>query len=332
MEEQFLFARIHEALDIPTPPGAYERLRSELTKKPVQPRPWPVLQMRTSDMGFRLAAGLAIVAIAVAAAAAVLAIHNASNNVSPAGPRMSIAAYQKMVHDDNSAAAATFSAPCGTGTYTGCGSDATRAIPVVQAWINDVSRPDIPERFVVIYAELKQHLLQNIAALHDLLAASNSNDRPGMDRAFWIAVYAADWLGTVLPDIAASHQVDASSYVRLVVSERIALNACSSNCGFTADATSCTKSDAALSCQFIFDSGIGPAFAGYSGDLVKEAAPPSLAAKDTKLQSDLARADAVLMTIRVAVGANDQTGFNLGLAQLIQIKGQIDMDAAKITG
>lgn len=282
-------------------------------------------------MGFRLAAGLTVVAIAVAAAAAVLVIHNSTNNISPAGPRMSIGAYQKMVADDNSAASVTFSAPCGIGTYAGCGSDATRAIPVVQRWINDLSRPDIPDRFVVINAEMKQHLLQNIVALHDLLAASKNNDRPGMDRAFWIAVYAADWTSTVLPDIAASHQVDANTYVRLVAVDRAVEIGCIANCGLTSDATSCSRSDAALSCQYLFDSGLGPTFAGFSGDLVKEAAPPSLASKDMQLQNDLARADAVLMTMRVAIGANDQTGFNLGLSELVPIRTQIERDGWNIT-
>lgn len=332
MEEQFLFTQVHDALDIPTPPGAYERLRSELTKKPVRARRWPVFQMRTSDMRFRLAAGLAIVAIAVAAAAAVLAVHNASNNVSPAGSRMSIAAYQKMVEDDNSAAAATFSAPCGTGTYTGCGSDATRAIPVVQAWINDVSRRDIPDRFAVINAEIKQHLLQTIPALHDLVAASKNKDVPGMDRALWTATYAADWTSTVLPSIAASHQVDESAYMRLVASEVRTVDTCGAICGWAGNGDSCTATNDPLTCQYLFDGGIGPIFAGFAGDLVKEAAPASFASKDARLQNDLAQADAILMTMRVAVGANDQTGFSLGLTQLLRIKTQIDRDAKKITG
>lgn len=54
--------------------------------------------------------------------------------------------------------------------------------------------------------------------------------------------------------------------------------------------------------------------------------------KDTRLQLDLAQADAVLITMRIAVAANDQTGFNLGLTQLIRIKTQIELDAARITG
>ena len=332
MEEQFLFTQIHEALDIPTPPGAYERLRTALNKKPVKPRAWPVMQTRYSKMGFRLAAGLAIVAIAVAAAAAVLAIHNASNNTSPAGSRMSIQAYQATIAADNARAAATFSAPCDIGVHAGCGADASRGIPVVQKWIDDISRPNIPTRFVVINVEMRQHLLQNLAALRDLLAASNNSDGPGMDRAFWVALYAVEWTSMVLPAIAESHQVDAATYMRLVGSETRTLDACGASCGFTGNATTCMRSDAPLTCKDLFDSGLGSSFAGYAGDLVKEAAPPSLAAKDTVLQNDLARADAVLMTMRVAVAANDQQGFNLGMAQLQMIKKQIDLDGAKITG
>lgn len=333
MEEQLLFTRIHDALDIQTPPGAYERLRSQLTKKPVRQWRWPALQTRWSNMGFRFAAGLAIVAIAVAAGVAALAIHNSTNNTAPAAPRMSVQAYQKMVADDNANASVTYSAPCGSGNNSGCGADATRGIPAVQKWIDDISRPDIPTRFVIINAEMREHLIQNIAAQRDLLAASSNHDGLGMDRALWIAVYAAGWTSTILPDIAQSRSVDATTYVRLVAHEVITLNACGPACGFTGDTTTCMQQAApALSCQSLFDSGMGPTWAGFAGDLVKEAAPPSLAAKDIQLQSDLAQADATLITIRVAIAANDQAAFNLGLQKLVQIKTQVVVDSAKITG
>ena len=153
-----------------------------------------------------------------------------------------------------------------------------------------------------------------------------------MDRALWIATYAADWTSTVLPSIAASHQVDASAYVRLVASEVRTMDTCGAKCGWAGNGDSCTATNDPLTCQYLFDGGIGPTFAGFAGDLVKEAAPASFASKDARLQSDLAQADTILMTMRVAVGANDQTGFSLGLTQLLRIKTQIDLDAAKITG
>lgn len=331
MEEQFLFTRVHEALDIPTPPGAYERLRTQLTRKPVRAFRRPALQMRTSTMGFRLAAGLLVVAIAVAAAAAALAIHNATNNVAPAGSRMSIAAYQRMISIDFANAAATYSAPCGSPDNSGCGADATRGIPAVQQWIQDVSRRDIPLRFVVINAEMRQVLLQNLSAQQDLLEASKAHDNAGMDRALWVASYLPDWMSTLVSAVMASQQVDAATYIRLVASETRTLDACGAACGFGGSAAKCA-SDGALTCQFIFDSALAPAFNGYAEDLVKEAAPPSLSGKDARLQADLARASGVLLTLRLAAAANDEIGFNSGIAELAVIRANIDADAAKITG
>jgi hypothetical protein len=332
MEEQHMFTRIHDALDIQTPPGAYERLRTELTKKPVRPFRWPALQTRWSKMSFRFAAGLAIIAIAVAAAAAAVAIHNSTNNVAPAGPRMSIQAYQKMVADDNAAAAATYSAPCGSGNNSGCGADASRGIPEVQKWVADLSRPDIPTRFVVINAEMRQILIQNIAAQKDLLAASQANDGPGIDRAFTLAVFAVDWTGTVLPGIAASKQVDAGAYVRQVAAEKKDLKDCLTTCTMLAstDARSCTT-NGGVSCLQLFDT-TAPHFVQFATTLVQYAAPGSLSAHDTQLQNDLAAANAILMTMRTAVAANDQAGINSGLDQLIRLEAKIDLDAAKITG
>ena len=332
MEEQFLFTQIHEALDIPTPPGAYERLRSQLTKKPVRPRPWPVLQVRTSSMGFRLAAGLAVVAIAVAAVAAVVVIHNASSNVAPAGPRMSIQAYQKMIDADFQAAGATYSSPCDVGVHSGCGADATRAFPVIQRWITDSSRQDIPARFVVINADIKQRLLQNLTAQRQLLAASEAGDGAGMDRAYWIALYGAIWTSQVVQAIDGSREVGAATYMRYVASENKVLDNCGLECGFTGDLfANCTTAET-FTCKQLFDDGVGPHFDGYEADLIKEVAPPSLRDKESRLQHDLAQAGAALMTLRVAIAANDQVGIDLQIKQLQLAKTQIDVDAARITG
>jgi hypothetical protein len=333
MEEQLLFTRIHDALDIPTPPGAYERLRAQLTKKPVHPFRWPALQTRWSNMGFRFAAGLAIVAIAVAAAAAVLAIHNSTNNTSPAGSRMSIQAYQNMVANDYVDANAAFSAPCGPPVRSGCGADATRGIRAVQKWIQDVSRPDIPVRFVAINAEMRQVLMQNMSAQNDLLAASKANDGPGMDRALWVASYAPDWTSTVMPGITTSKQVDAVTYASEVKKAISEIQYCMvNNCILlvSSDARSCTT-NGGIPCQQLFDV-TAVVYASFSSTLVQYAAPDSLAGKDARLQSDLASTNAVFMTMRAAIGVSDQSRINSGIDQIQRLTALIEADAAKITG
>lgn len=331
MEEQFFFTQIHEALDIPTPPGAFERLRTELSKKPVQPRRWPALQVRTSDMRFRLAAGLAIVAIAVAAAAAVLAIHNNANNVSPAGPRMPIGAYQKMIASDAPDPNRVWTAPCDETQHSGCESDAARSIPLIQKWYDDVSRVQPPARFAVVNAEMRQHLAQSLTGLNALEADSKSGDQAAMSRDYVVAVFGAEWTGTVVPGVAASQQVSSTTYVRQVNVIQQGIESCN-NCTLltAADARSCTT-NGGVPCLDLFDE-VAFDFATDSTTLVQYAAPDTLSAKDATLQRDFATADGILLTMRLAVAANDQVGINSGIEQLRRLEVQIDMDAAKITG
>lgn len=77
---------------------------------------------------------------------------------------------------------------------------------------------------------------------------------------------------------------------------------------------------------------LGYSLGTYQTDLLTKAAPASLAAPEAKIQDDLAQADAVLLTMNLAVVAHDQTGFNSGVSQILKIKTQLDLDAMKITG
>src|SRR2546423_117330 len=114
MQEDLMFDRIHDALEIEPPNGAYERLRIALNQKPVMPYRWPAFQTRWSKVGFRLVAAVAMVALAVALFAAALAIRSASSNQVPAGSGMSIPAYKNMGGSDNAVAAAARADPCDT--------------------------------------------------------------------------------------------------------------------------------------------------------------------------------------------------------------------------
>lgn len=332
MQDDAMFDRIHDALDIEAPAGAYERLRIALTKKPARSRRWPALSMRWSKMGFRVATGLAILAIAVAAGAAALAIHNAGSNNSPAGSRMSIQAYQKLVDDDNAIAGATYEGPCDVGVRSGCSGDAMRGIPAVQKWLNDLSRPDIPTRFAVVNAEMRQQLMANLTAQNDLLSASQKGDGHAMDRAFISAIYAVNWTGTVVPAIDASKQVSATVYTNTVAGQKASLDSCLTNCPLLASSQARTcATNGGVPCVQMFDE-VAMHYAVFAGALVQYAAPDSLATKDLRLQTDLASANSVLITMRLAVAANDQAGINSAIDQLIRLTAQIDQDAVQITG
>ena len=330
MEEQFLFAQIHDALDIPTPPGAFERLRTELTKKPVRPRPWPVLQMRTSSMGFRLAAGLAIVAIAVAAAAALVVIHNGSSNISPAGSRMSIQAYKAMITKDYVDPNRAWVAPCDETQHSGCGQDAERSLPLLQAWLNDLDKSRPPVRFAFVHAEMQLQLAQSITGLHALDADSRAHDGAAMTRDYVVASYGAAWVQIIVPAIVASQQVDSATYTALVKSETRTLDACGAACGFTATSSNCLHSSGVTCSDYFY--WVAQSFASYQADVLRKAAPGSLSEDESRLQADFGAANSILLTMNLAVAAADQEGFNAGIAQLKRAVTQVDLDAAKITG
>ncbi|TMC50881.1 MAG: hypothetical protein E6J20_16610 [Chloroflexi bacterium] len=329
MEEEMLFERIHAALEVQPPAGAYERLRVALNQRPVKPSMRPAFPMRWSNMSFRMAAGLALVALALAILAAIFAVHSTSNNYVPAGRGMSISAYQKMVADDDAAALAAFAGPCDTTTHSACLADATRGIPAVQKWIDDLTHAATPARFKVVDAEMRLHLTENLTALHDLVAAAQAGDGPAIDRAFVVAVYATDWTNAVIPSITSSQQVDAAAYQKSVQSYKKSLDTCSSCILVLSGKGNDCVTSKGIPCEILFGQ-TALAYVEFDAAIIRKAAPAALATKDARLQDDLAQADAVLLTMNRALAANDQAGFNAAVPQLQRITGQIDRDANAI--
>jgi hypothetical protein len=81
MDERAVFERFHEALEFEPRPGAYERFRAAFTTPPAVAQRRPVFQMRFSRMGLRIAAALAVVAIAIALVAGYVATHRSTSAV-----------------------------------------------------------------------------------------------------------------------------------------------------------------------------------------------------------------------------------------------------------
>jgi hypothetical protein len=79
MDERFVFDRFHEALELEPQPGAYERFRADFMNLSVAAKRRPVFQLRFSRMGLRIAAAIAVVAIAVALVAGYVATHHSTS-------------------------------------------------------------------------------------------------------------------------------------------------------------------------------------------------------------------------------------------------------------
>lgn len=329
MDDRVLFDRMHDALDVEPPAGAYERMRIALTKSPARPSGWPVFRMRGSKMAFRLAAGLTLLVLVGAIVAAYLAAHNATSSRVPAGSGQSIAAYQNLVNVDDQKAIASWSAPCDTSTHTGCRGDATRAIVALQNWLDDLNRSEPPARFLVVDAQLRLHLSASIAALNALLAASQANDSSAMDRAYLLGLAGRAWTDTVVPGIVSSKQVDAVAYVNSVRDEGNAMTSCTS-CQILFGPTSldCSQNQAPT-CQDLLDATAGPV-AGFQFALASASAPASLSAADTRLQQDLAQADSALIAMSAALSTGDQAGFNAARAKLRSAFSAVNLDVSVI--
>jgi hypothetical protein len=328
MDDRVMFDRMHDALDIELPADGYERMRSALTKSPAKPHRRPVFQMRGSKMGFRLAAGLTLLVLVGAIVAAYLAAHNATSSRVPAGSGQTISGYQHLVSADDTSANATWSAPCDTTTHTGCRGDATRAIPALQRWLDDLKRSEPPSRFVVVDAQLRLHLSGSISALNALLAASQANDSNGIDRAYLTGLAGRTWIDTVVLGIASSKQVGVAEYTNSVQTWSGSLTRCADCQVLTAQSQiDCSQNQD--SCQNMVD--ISDAqVATLQSAVVALAAPDSLSAKDTRLQQDLARADSALIAMLAALLTDDQAGFDAGRVTLRSALAAVSLDTAAI--
>src|SRR5579864_9346124 len=174
---------------------------------------------------------------------------------------------------------------------------------------------------------MRAHLAQNITVLNDMVTDSKAQNDAAMSRDYDLAVYGVDWTGLMVPAIAQSQPVTASTYQQLVGTQTHALDACGVPCGFGTDSSSCATSSG-LNCTDLFHQAAG-SFGGYQAVLVQDAAPSSLAPLDLRLQGDLAQADTVLLAMNLSTASSDQTRFDSEMAGLIRIKAQIDSDAAK---
>ena len=327
MEEQLMFTRIHDALDVPMPPGAYERLRTNLTKKPVRPFRWPALQTRWSMMSFRFAAGLVIVAIAVAAAAAAIAIHD---NVSPAGSVMPTGEYQAMVRSDWVRANGALE-PCQSTTPGGCAAKATHALTPVQLWLDDLNRAHTPRQFVNVDAEMRAHLAQEIGALRFAVTATREGNAAGVDGAFERVGYTHDWTTVIVDAIVVSRSATEAQYRNAVRSAKASFDNCFLCEAVVQMKTSDCSSLPVSSCFELFDA-VAANVADIQAAVVANLAPASDAAADHRLQVDLTRADAELIAMKLDVANRDVLTFAAALTRLQAIVKQIDADAAQITG
>lgn len=313
IDEQILFDRFHDALDVEPRPGAYERMRFAMTNRPVALKKRPAFQMRLSKMGFRVVAALAAGAIAVAVVAALIASHRAPVGSVPAGQDKNVRAYTAMVQSDYNKMAASTSNHCNTIQDTGCAAAVVPVDAALQHWVDDLGSFQTPTRDAVLGGQLRNHLIEVIKELNAAVAFQKANNQAGFDLAMSAAIYERAWVDPTVFAIDGTYPRVAGNYHDAISLAKQAIDACVNGtpapadlgCQALSSAQDCTGADA-QTCE----SGVQSAETQAQTLLVslfQNSAPSALANKDAQLQTDLAQADTALLAITDALLNEDST-------------------------
>ena len=196
MDERAVFERFHEALELEPQPGAYERFRAAFITAPAAAKPRrPVFRMRFSKMGLRVAAALAVVAIAIAVGAAILTTHNRPTGELSASQQKNIKAYNALMLQDYDSFSNATSNHCNTIDDQGCAAAIAHLTPAIQKWIDDLAAFKTPAQYVVLDGRLRAHLAYVIGVLaNSAVGAQQRKDVAGFNLAMNAALYERAWI------------------------------------------------------------------------------------------------------------------------------------------
>ena len=227
VDERALFDRFHDALDIEPRPGAYERLRTNLTSQPVAPKRRPAFRMRFSKMGLRMVAALAAVLIAIALIATFITVHNRGMGGIPAADPH-VKAFRALIVDDYSAMNASTSNHCGTIDDTGCAAAVVPVDAALQKWADDIAAfPKVPAQYQFVALALHAHLLDAISDLNSAVAFQKAGDAAGFDLAMRGAFYQRAWIDPASFFIEGTYQgVTAATTAEAIANAKGAVRGC----------------------------------------------------------------------------------------------------------
>lgn len=310
MHERELFDIFHDALEIEPRPGAYDRLRFALTNYPVAVKARPVLRMRWTKMGFRAAAALTAVVLAIALIAAFLAGRHAPVGSVPAGQDQHMKAYQAMMHADYRDMRASTSNNCATIDDINCEVAAKRVTAALQQWINHMESFQTPSRYAALDQQLRRHMSEVIVELNAAVAFQKANDQRNFRLAMDFAVFEGQWIDPVAMVINGDYGILASSYEQAFSKTKQALDQClaaqagpGGACGRLARQSLCLGAYAELCQSYIQDA--ESQLQTVAIMLAQNPPPADQVVKTTKLQTYLADADAALLAISDAMLKGD---------------------------
>jgi hypothetical protein len=309
MDEQILFDRFHEALEMEPRPGAYERMRFAMTNRPVLLKRRPAFRMRWSKMGLRMAAGVTAAVIAIAVVAAFIVAHRGPVGSAPAGQDPNVKAYQAMISSDYDASANP-NFRCNGVQDANCQTSVRVAIPLLQKWIVDLNSFQTPSRFVAIDGQLRAHLNQAIADLNALAAFQTAGNQNGFNLAIEAGTYERAWIDPTTFALEGAYPRVAGTYHDAFRLARQSLDACVNGTPAPAD-LGCAGLRAAVCTAGFTQTCVSDLQTAdtqlqmFLIALLQNPAPSALTIKTTQLQADLAKADTAVLAITDAVLRGD---------------------------
>ena len=317
MDERALFERFHEALDMEPRPGAYERLRTELTSKPVALKSRPRFQMRFTKMGLRMAAALTAVLIAIALIATFIAVHNRPVGEVPAHADANLTAYRAMITADYKAMDASTSNHCSTIDDSGCAAAIQKVNAALQKWVNDLEAfPGTPAQFAALDTTLRAHLKVVISDQIAAIGFQKSGNAAGFTLAMQHAFYQRSWVDPASFTIEGTYRSVASSFRDAIARAKVVVVGCLGNapgpdalpCNHLANGLPCAGART-LACEGDVEA-VETQIESFLIGMAQNPAPPASAADYAQLQADLAKADAGVLAIHDALLGNDSAQLN----------------------
>jgi hypothetical protein len=309
MDERALFERFHEALDMEPRPGAYERLRTQLTSKPVALKSRPRFQMRFTRMGLRMAAALTAVLIAIALIATFIAVHNRPVGEVPAHADANLTAYHAMIDRDYNAMNAATSSHCATIDDTSCAAATVPVIAALQKWADDINAfPNTPTQYRVVAATLRAHLLDVVKDLNSAVAFQKAGNAVAFDLAMQHAFFERAWVDPGSSTVEGTYPREATTSAdALTQAKRLVLNCVASNtpppsaipCNRLANPQPCPTARI-LACEADTE-GVETQIQTLLIGMSQNTAPSAQAVDYAQLQTDLARADAYVLAVHDAL-------------------------------
>lgn len=334
MDERLLFERFHEALDVDPRPAAYERMRSALIKSTSTPRRSAAFHMRWTKMGFRLAAAVALVALAAIIGAVIISTHRVAQNNVPAGPDAHTVAYQRLMSQDDARMALSTSNHCNDISDTGCPAAAGKVTATLQLWLDDLAAFPTPSQFAVADAEMRLHLNATIADLNAAATAVTNQNAAELSAAIAAALDESGWIDDMVTAITTRHAVSKAVYVQFVRSEKASLDGCSDCQNVVSVTQDPCPGSSLLTCRSLTStlSEFESELEGFETGLVISVAPGSIAGLDGTLRMDLAAADATLLDMIAATISGDWSRFNADRNAVGTELAGVDRDSSSIIG